>query len=130
MVEKEYNATIYAETQYEDYITFKALGMEVIYNSENALLGYVGYQGKIENNRLNDCDRLVITFDKNVSVQGGYLHYTGNYDDWNTQGTLASYTNGVRDTLTFYGDNCGDDFPGKDATQTTIYINGICLLFE
>ena len=67
-------------------------------------------------------------FDNNVAVQGGLMHYTGSHDDWHTQQTLASYSNGVTDTLTYYAEYCADDFPGKDASETVMAINGICLL--
>ena len=130
LVEKSFYANVYAETQYEDYIKFSALGVQVKYNNKTGLLGYAYFKGKIEGNRLNDCDRVVLLLDEKIAIQGGYLHYTGNYDDWNTQAVLSSYSNGLTTKLTFYGDNCADDFPGKDASETTIYINGICILLS
>ena len=130
LVEKDFYAIVYAdqEGQYEDYIKFSVLGVQVNYDSKKGLLGYAYYKGKIAGNRKNDTDRIVLKLDEKIAIQGGYLHYTGKDDDWNTQGVLSAYTNSLGDTLTYYGDNCGDDFPGKDATQTTIYINGICIL--
>lgn len=128
MVEQEYDLSIYAESRYEDFITINFLGMNVLYNGKSALLGYAVYQGKIANDRFNDCDRIILRFDNDVAIQGGYLHYTGNYDDWNMQGTLSAYSNKIGDTFTYYADDCRNDFPGKEASTTTIYICGICLL--
>lgn len=131
MVEKKVNAIIYAEAKYEDYVSFTTLGMDVVWQDKKAILGWAFYKGRMPtnaDNRLNDCDCITLKFDEKVAVQGGYLHYTGNYDDWNTQSTLAAYTNALSNELKYWADNCYDDFPGKDATQTTIYISGICIL--
>lgn len=131
LVEKDFTGVaIYAEDQYEDDVTLTAIGIKTVYNGRSALLGNAGFQGKIVKDHLWDCDSIVVKFDKAIAIQGGYLHYTGNHDDWNTQGTLASYSNGIDNTLTYYADNCGDDFPGKDATTTIIYISGICILLD
>ena len=128
LIDRSYKVSVYAESQYEEYITLNALGIETLYSNKAALLGYAYFTGKFTGNRLNDCDRVVMKFDNNVAVQGGLMHYTGPHDDWNTQQTLASYSNGVTDTLTYYAEYCADDFPGKDASETFMAINGICLL--
>nr|MCR4661457.1 InlB B-repeat-containing protein [Clostridia bacterium] len=130
IIERDFCCSLYAETSYKDYIRFSALGIEVIYNDNIALLGYAGYKGKIELGRLNDCDSITLKFDDSIAIYGGYLHYTGNHDDWNTQGTLTSYSKTIRDTLIYYADNCADDFPGNSVSSTTIYINGICIIIK
>ena len=103
------------------------MGIETKYNNTRALLGYAYYSGKVNGDRLNDCYKVVMKFESSVAIQGGLMHYTGNHDDWYTQQTLASYSNGATDSLTYYAEYCADDFPAKEATTMTFMINGICL---
>lgn len=127
LIENSYKASIYAESEYKDFISFSAMGIETKYNNTRALLGYAYYSGKVNGNRLNDCYKVVMKFESSVAIQGGLMHYTGNHDDWATQQTLASYSNGATDSLTYYAEYCADDFPAKEATTMTFMINGICL---
>lgn len=126
-IEKDYKVTVYAESKHEDDVNFSALGIETKYSNTAVLFGYSYFEGKIKGDRLNDCDRVVLKFEDATALQGGFMHYTGNHDDKNTQQTLASYSNGFSDTLTYCAEYCADDFPGKDATSMRIAINGICL---
>lgn len=130
LIEAEALAQSYAEDKRKADVTFNMLGIETSYNEKKAIYGFAHYSNKMDNDRLNDCDRICLTFTENNVLLGGFMHYTGNYDDWNTQQTLTSYNNSSTTSVTYYAADCGDDFPGRDASKTTMCINGICLILE
>lgn len=132
LVNNSFSAKIDVETgnqmKFEDKITFSMLGIDAKYNDTNVVIGFANYIGKIRGEKVNDCATISLTFDEEIAYYGGLLHYYGNYDIWETEGTAFSYSNGLTNSLYFYADDCGADFPGKDATNVIIYLSGLCMI--
>ncbi len=123
-VEAEICAELTSEVSTKEFSIF---GIDVSNKDKNAILGYASYSGKFTGARVNDCDSMRIRFDNKIAVFWGTLHYIGDYENWDTQGSLTSYSSELTSELIYYADNCADDFPGKKVDKITIFINGICM---